>query len=323
MKITDFINYYNSNIPPDFPRVNKHILTIFRATHYKLFRVDDWTVEKHRKAVMDWLYDNDGTISKIKFPYFTYKNIVEIKNDSRILHKYDFLLGDDKEAGVKYPLTRHNKNLYVYTLTKKRNYFNLPVLFFDFTNLDLLNKDGTSNRLSGKENIPPIQINRIIWFVQKYGVDFIPHDVNGDFGDDPDEGIVNNYFLGFSSIWGKFMLLKNLIKQDRTIPYSKTKKKLNGYWPVRMFQENIIKDYFSNKLPVITSEEERAKDLYLNYKPPISILFEYLVSNFTLAKKCEYCHKYFVADRKDAEGCCVHHNKLLRMRRYRSKLSQP
>lgn len=55
--INDFIRYYNQNIPISFPQASFQSLEKFRATHAGLFdgSSEEWTIDKHRKKVMDWL----------------------------------------------------------------------------------------------------------------------------------------------------------------------------------------------------------------------------------------------------------------------------
>ena len=55
--ISDFIDYYNENIPPSFPRATRKALEAFKVAYPSLFikGVEDWTIEKHRKKLMDWL----------------------------------------------------------------------------------------------------------------------------------------------------------------------------------------------------------------------------------------------------------------------------
>mgnify|MGYP001613554880 CR=1 FL=1 len=52
-----FINSYNKSIPKDFPRATNKALKQFQITHPALFKKpDDWSIEKHRKRLMDWLF---------------------------------------------------------------------------------------------------------------------------------------------------------------------------------------------------------------------------------------------------------------------------
>lgn len=51
-----FVQYYNQNIPAQFPRASVEALERFKADHIELFKdSDEWTIDKHRKKLMDWL----------------------------------------------------------------------------------------------------------------------------------------------------------------------------------------------------------------------------------------------------------------------------
>jgi len=51
-----FIKSYNHSIPEGFPCVSVKVLKKFQALHPALFRNSDaWSIDKHRKKVMDWL----------------------------------------------------------------------------------------------------------------------------------------------------------------------------------------------------------------------------------------------------------------------------
>jgi len=51
-----FAQYYNDNIPQNFPRATPKALTEFRKKHTSLFKEDNqWIINKHRKKFMDWL----------------------------------------------------------------------------------------------------------------------------------------------------------------------------------------------------------------------------------------------------------------------------
>ncbi len=61
----EFIEAYNKTIPADFPRATPEALEQFRATHATLFKgKHGWSVDRHRKRVMDWLssYQTKTTI---------------------------------------------------------------------------------------------------------------------------------------------------------------------------------------------------------------------------------------------------------------------
>ncbi len=52
-----FIENYNKSLPKDFPRATTKALKQFQITHSAFFKKnDDWSIEKHRKRLMDWLF---------------------------------------------------------------------------------------------------------------------------------------------------------------------------------------------------------------------------------------------------------------------------
>ena len=51
-----FLRSYNKNVPAGFPRATAVSLNKFKITHSMLFkRGDMWSIDQHRKRVMDWL----------------------------------------------------------------------------------------------------------------------------------------------------------------------------------------------------------------------------------------------------------------------------
>lgn len=57
--LSAFVQYYNQNIPASFPRASAKILQKFKETHEELFKEgSEWTVDKHRKKLMDWITSN-------------------------------------------------------------------------------------------------------------------------------------------------------------------------------------------------------------------------------------------------------------------------
>ncbi len=51
-----FMESYNKSIPISFPHASVKILKRFQALHPVLFKhSNEWSIEKHRKRVMDWL----------------------------------------------------------------------------------------------------------------------------------------------------------------------------------------------------------------------------------------------------------------------------
>ena len=55
-----FIENYNKSIPEDFPRATNKALKEFQIKHPILFKKsDEWSIEKHRKKLMDWLFSQE------------------------------------------------------------------------------------------------------------------------------------------------------------------------------------------------------------------------------------------------------------------------
>jgi hypothetical protein len=51
-----FVEYYNENIPEAFPRATLKALEKFKIAHPVLFKESsEWTIDRHRKKLMDWL----------------------------------------------------------------------------------------------------------------------------------------------------------------------------------------------------------------------------------------------------------------------------
>ncbi|MBI4132580.1 MAG: hypothetical protein HY473_00565 [Candidatus Sungbacteria bacterium] len=51
-----FMASYNQNLPQGFPRASVKALQEFQVTHPLLFkRGDEWSIDRHRKRLMDWL----------------------------------------------------------------------------------------------------------------------------------------------------------------------------------------------------------------------------------------------------------------------------
>ena len=54
--MADFIESYNKTIPQGFPRASVAALQQFQTSHPILFKKGaGWSVDKHRKRLMDWL----------------------------------------------------------------------------------------------------------------------------------------------------------------------------------------------------------------------------------------------------------------------------
>ena len=58
-----FMEFYNKTTPVSFPRVSIKILKKFQELHPMLFRGgDEWSIDRHRKKVMDWLPSHIGVL---------------------------------------------------------------------------------------------------------------------------------------------------------------------------------------------------------------------------------------------------------------------
>ena len=56
MTMPEFLVYYNKSTPEAMPRATKESLAEFKTTHSSLFDEGGlWTIDKHRRRVMDWL----------------------------------------------------------------------------------------------------------------------------------------------------------------------------------------------------------------------------------------------------------------------------
>ncbi len=61
--LSDFLASYNKNMPEGFPRASTALLKKFQAAHAMLFKNGDlWSLEQHRKKLMDWLPRNSDTV---------------------------------------------------------------------------------------------------------------------------------------------------------------------------------------------------------------------------------------------------------------------
>ena len=48
---------YNKVIPVDFPRATPEALKKFQLANPALFKkTDEWSIDRHRKKLMDWLF---------------------------------------------------------------------------------------------------------------------------------------------------------------------------------------------------------------------------------------------------------------------------
>jgi hypothetical protein len=56
LSLGDFLASYNQNIPAGFPRASVDLLKKFREANTNLFKHEEhWTLDLHRKKLMDWL----------------------------------------------------------------------------------------------------------------------------------------------------------------------------------------------------------------------------------------------------------------------------
>ncbi len=59
ISISDFLKSYNKNMPATFPRATLSLLNSFRETHTTIFKHGDlWSLDQHRKKLMDWIPRN-------------------------------------------------------------------------------------------------------------------------------------------------------------------------------------------------------------------------------------------------------------------------
>lgn len=51
-----FVAIYNEGLPREYPRASSALLELYRRTYPSQFRPDDlWSLDKHRKKVMNWI----------------------------------------------------------------------------------------------------------------------------------------------------------------------------------------------------------------------------------------------------------------------------
>lgn len=56
---SEFLESYNKNMPTGWPRVTALLLKKFKEAHTALFTHGDlWSLDQHRKKIMDWLPRN-------------------------------------------------------------------------------------------------------------------------------------------------------------------------------------------------------------------------------------------------------------------------
>lgn len=59
MPLSEFLELYNKNMPTSFPRATVVLMKKFKEDNALLFKHGDlWSLEQHRKRLMDWLPRN-------------------------------------------------------------------------------------------------------------------------------------------------------------------------------------------------------------------------------------------------------------------------
>ena len=60
LSILDFLESYNQNMPKDFPLASVVLLKKFKDAQPALFKNGDlWSLDQHRKKLIDWLPRNN------------------------------------------------------------------------------------------------------------------------------------------------------------------------------------------------------------------------------------------------------------------------
>jgi hypothetical protein len=61
ISLLDFLKSYNENIPDNFPHATVMLLEKFKDLHRMLFKHGDlWSLDQHRKKLIDWLPMNNN-----------------------------------------------------------------------------------------------------------------------------------------------------------------------------------------------------------------------------------------------------------------------
>lgn len=59
ISVSEFLESYNKNMPEGWPRATAPLLQKFKDAHSALFTHGDlWSLDQHRKKIMDWLPRN-------------------------------------------------------------------------------------------------------------------------------------------------------------------------------------------------------------------------------------------------------------------------
>jgi len=63
ISISDFLKSFNQNMPEGFPQVTEEQLLRFKKEHLSFFKHgDSWSLDLHRKKIIDWLPQNNKVI---------------------------------------------------------------------------------------------------------------------------------------------------------------------------------------------------------------------------------------------------------------------
>lgn len=64
ISLADFLKSYNKNLPAGFPKASSALLKKFKETHPLFFKHGDlWSLDEHRKKIIDWLPPRNQTSS--------------------------------------------------------------------------------------------------------------------------------------------------------------------------------------------------------------------------------------------------------------------
>lgn len=55
LSLKEFLSSYNEGLPEQFPRASSRSLQAFSLAYPDSFRAGSWSLDQHRKKVMDWL----------------------------------------------------------------------------------------------------------------------------------------------------------------------------------------------------------------------------------------------------------------------------
>jgi hypothetical protein len=66
LTLSEFLTSFNKNMPENFPKASTALLKKFKEEHAAFFRKGDtWSLDQHRKKVMDWLPRNNDASEKV------------------------------------------------------------------------------------------------------------------------------------------------------------------------------------------------------------------------------------------------------------------